>query len=75
MNVILVNDDPFGNNFRVTDANAGNVVIFNDYISAHGEATVTCRANDAGHGHIFTYQDNNPGIGRDYLEEGQRISL
>jgi hypothetical protein len=75
MHVILMNDDPFGNNFRVTDSNANNAIIFNGYIGAHQEVTVECRQNDSGYGNIITYQDNNSGIGRSFLQEGQRISL
>jgi hypothetical protein len=75
MQVTLVNDDPFGNNFRVTDSNAGNVTIFNGYINAHEEVTISCREDGAEYGNIVTYQDNNPGIGRSFLHDGDRVSL
>jgi hypothetical protein len=75
MMVILVNDDPFGNNVRVTDSNAGGSTIFNGYIPAQGEQSLICQANDSDHGEIITYQDNNPGITRSFLTEGERISL
>ncbi len=75
MNVTLANDDPFGNNFRVTDNNAGGTVVFNGYIQAHGEVSISIRKNDAGYGNITTYQDSNPGIGRSFLHDGERISL
>ncbi len=75
MNVTISNDDPFGNNFRVVDVNAGGSVVFQDHIEAHGERAITCQANDAGYGNITTFQDNNPGIGRSFLHEGERISL
>jgi hypothetical protein len=73
--VILVNDDPFGNNFRVTDSNSNGTVIFNSYIAAHGEVSITCRTNDSGYGNIVTYQDNNAGVGRSFLRDGDRVSL
>ena len=75
MFVTLVNDDPFGNNFRVTDSNAGDVEIFRGYIDAHGEETIPCFQNGAGYGNIITYQDNNSGVGRSFLHDGDRISL
>lgn len=75
MQVVLVNDDPFGNNFRVTDSNAGDAVIFNGYIGAHQEVTVQCHENDSGYGNITTFQDNNRGVGRSFLHDGDRISL
>ncbi len=75
MVVTLVNGDPFGNNFKVTDSNAGNAVIFNGYIDAHGETDVTCKESYAGKGDIVTYQDNNPGIGHSLLSDGDRINL
>jgi hypothetical protein len=70
-----MNDDPFGNNFRVTDSNANNSTIFSGYIGAHQEVTVQCQENDSGYGNIMTYQDNNNGIGRSFLRDGQRVSL
>lgn len=75
MQIILVNNDPFGNNFRVTDSNAGGAEIFNNYIAAHEEVSLQCRQNDSGYGNIITYQDNNTGIGRSFLHEGDRITL
>jgi hypothetical protein len=75
MNIVLVNADPFGNNFRVVDRNAGDVAIFQDYIEAHGERTITCRENDAEYGNITTYQDNNPGVGHSFLKEGDRVTV
>lgn len=75
MYVILVNDDPFGNNFKVTDSNDGNALIYNGYIAANSEVTIQCRMNDSGYGNIITYQDNNSGVGRSFLSNGQRISL
>ena len=75
MNVTLVNDDPFGNNFRVSDNNAGGAVIFNGYIDAHGEAGISIRMDGAGYGNITTYQDNNSGVGRSFLHDGDRVSL
>ena len=75
MNIIIVNDDPFGNQFRVADLNAGNREIFNGYIEAHGERSITCQANDSQEAHIMTFQDNNDGIGRSFLKEGQRVIL
>lgn len=75
MNITLVNDDPFGNNVRVVDANAGDNQIFNNFIPAHGEQPLVCRENDAGYGNIATYQDGGPRINRSFLKEGERISL
>lgn len=76
MQVTLVNDDPFGNNVRVIDRNAGNAEIFNGYIAAHGEQILYPRQNDSGYGNITTYQDGNPsGIQRSLLNDGERISL
>jgi hypothetical protein len=75
MNVKLVNGDPFGNHFRVTDTNDGDALIFNAFIEAHGERWIVCRANDSGFGSIITYQDDNPGIGRTWLREGEPIPL
>lgn len=75
MQVTLANDDPFGNRFRVTDSNAGNATIFDDFIDAHGQVTITCQENSSGYGNIVTYQDNNPGIGRSFLRDGERVSL
>ena len=75
MNVTLVNNDPFGNNFRVTDNNAGGRVVFNGYIEAHAEVDISIQVNNAGYGNITTYQDGNPGIGRSFLHDGERINL
>ncbi len=75
MYVTLSNDDPFGNNVRVVDNNAGGTVVHNGYIDAHGQVGLTIRANDSGYGNITTFQDTNPGIGRSLLHDGDRISL
>lgn len=75
MDITLVNGDPYGNNFRVTDSNAGNMVIFNEYIEANGERQIQCRENDSGYGNVITYQDNNQGVGRSFLKNGDRINL
>ena len=76
MTVYLVNDDPFGNNVRVIDKNAGDAQIFNGYINANSEQVIPdCRENDSGNGNIATSQDGNPWIGRSFLKEGDRISL
>jgi hypothetical protein len=73
--VVLSNGDPFGNNFRVTDENAGSVQIFNSYIGPHETAHVSCLQNGAGYGNIITYQDNNDGIGRRFLHDGDVVNL
>ena len=75
MQVTLLNDDPFGNSFRVTDSNAAGAIIFNGYIAAHNDVVVECRKNDSGYGNIITYQDNNQGIGRSFINDGDVISL
>jgi hypothetical protein len=75
MNITLGNDDPFGNNFRVTDSNGGGATIFSGYINAHEERVISCVENDSGYGNIITYQDNNQGIGRSFLKDGDRVSL
>lgn len=75
MQITLVNDDPFGNNVRVTDSNAGDQEIFNGYVPEHDEVTITCRENDSGYGNIITYQDNNPGVRRSFLKNSERVSL
>ena len=75
MYVTLVNNDPFGNIFRVTDENAGHEERFSGFIGAHGEETIFCQENDSGFGNIITYQDGNPGIGRSFLHDGDRIDL
>lgn len=73
--ITLVNGDPFGNNFRVIDINANGEEIFNDYIEAHGEVDIECRENDSGYGNIETFQDNNDGVGRSFLRNGDRVNL
>ena len=75
MRVILANDDPFGNNFRVTDTNAENMEIYSGHIAGNQQINIECRENDSGYGNIITFQDNNPGIGRPFLKDGERISL
>ena len=75
MQILLINNDPFGNSFRVTDSNANGVEIFRGFIQSHGEQWITCRENDSNYGNIITYQDNNSGIGRSFLSEGERIDL
>lgn len=73
--ITLVNDDPFGNNVRVTDSNNGDSECFRGPIGAHGEASFECVENGAGFGNIITYQDNNKGVGRSFLHDGDRVSL
>jgi hypothetical protein len=75
MNIILDNADPYGNQFRVTDSNAGNAVILNQYIAAHEQITIDCRASDSGFGNIITYQDSNSGVARSFLREGDTVRL
>ena len=75
MFVTIGNDDLFGNNLKVTDRNAGGAIIWQGYLEAKDEITVPCRKNDAGYGNITTFQDNNPGIGRSFLKDGDRVSL
>jgi hypothetical protein len=75
MNIRLHNNDSFGNNFRVTDSNNGNSQIFSGYINAHEDQWIVCRENDSGYGNIITYQDNNSGIGRSFLKEGETVDL
>lgn len=75
MYVTIVNDDPFGNNLKVTDRNAGDALIWQGYLAAHNEVDIECRENDAGYGNIATFQDNNPGVGRSFLKNGDRITL
>lgn len=75
MDVTIANDDPFANNLRVTDVNAGNIMIYNGTIDEHAELNLAIRADGAGYGNIITYQDGNAGIGRSLLSNGERISL
>ncbi len=75
ISVTLSNDDPFGNNFRVEDNNAGGQTIFNSYIDAHGTTNLSILQNDSGYGNITTYQDNNSGVGRSFLHNGEIVSL
>lgn len=75
MKVTLANDDPFENNFRVTDTNDGNAEIFNGHIGGNQEIEIECIENGSGYGNLITYQDNNRGIGRSFLKDGDRISL
>lgn len=75
MYVYLINGDPFANNFRVTDSNTGGTLIFNGTIAANSEQVVQCMENGAGYGNIITYQDNNAGIGRSFLHDGDRVNV
>jgi len=75
MQVTLVNDDMSGNNVRVIDSNASGTMIFEGYMQPNSQQLLTCRENDSGYGNLVTYQDNNPGIHRNLLNNGDRISL
>src|SRR5690242_12918337 len=43
MTVYLINNDPFGNNVKVIDKNAGDALLFNGYIDAHTTQAINCR--------------------------------
>ena len=75
MSVTLVNNDPFGNNFKVIDKNAGDAVIFSGFIEPHGERSITCRQNDSGYGNIATSEDGKPFVGRSFLKQDERVNL
>jgi hypothetical protein len=75
MSVTLVNNDPFGNNFRVIDKNAGDAELFNGYIEPHGERSITCRQNDSDYGNIATSEDGKAYIGRSFLKPNDRVNL
>jgi len=75
MYIIIANDDPFGNHFRVSDQNAGGATVFDGYIDAHGQVGINIVENDSGYGNIVTYQDGNSGIGRSFLHDGDHVSL
>lgn len=75
MQITLANDDPFANNVRVTDSNANDAVVFNGRLESHEEVQITCTENGANFGNIITYQDNNQGVGRVQLSDGDRVSL
>lgn len=73
--VILENRDPFGNNFRVVDANNGDAQLFMGYIAAHGEQVVYPVFNDSGYANIATFQDNGPRVNRSFLHAEDRVWL
>ena len=75
MIVYLLNDDPFGNNVRVVDRNAGDAEVYNGFLDAHAQVQIQCTANSAGYGNLTTYQENNAGINRSLLSEGEVITL
>lgn len=75
MYVILVNDDPIDNFVRVTDTNAGNAEVWRGVIPGHESREIRCQTDAAGFNNIITYQDNNAGVGRSLLHDGDRVSL
>ena len=81
INIVLVNDDPFGNNVKVWDRRDSNRIIFDGYLngddgSSSGNNRLPLDIRESGgYGSIATSKDGNPAVGHDWLRNNDVVNL
>lgn len=75
MEIVLFNNDPFGNVVIAIDKNNGDIEIWNGWIDSNERRPVMCLKNDSGYGNIATKIDQGNWTGRSFLQDGDEVKL